>query len=222
MQRKLHQHFLSSSFILNEEVALAELKKGDIVLEIGAGPGYLTRKLASKAKTLAVEKDGKFIPALQGINNAEVFHEDALAFLKKARSFNKVVSNIPYYISQPLLLAILKKKWEICVLLVQKEFAQKAVSHDKLGLLVEDCCSASVRGFVPAAAFAPKGVDSAFLVLRQKKAMDESLWSFLRKAYSMGNKNAGALPACPQNLRTKKIHQLSLEEIHQIHALNKA
>ena len=218
--RKLHQHFLSGSSILNEEVALARLKKGDVVLEIGAGPAYLTRKLAAKANVLAVEKDAKFIPVLQGMNNVQAFHEDALAFLKKDRSFNKVVSNIPYYISQPLLLALLKKKWEICVLLVQAEFAEKALSHDKLGLLVQDCCDAEIAGFVPAEAFAPKGIDSAFLVLRQKKPMDKKLWAFLRRAYSMKNKNASALPGCPENLRVKKIHMLSLDELKEIAAKN--
>ncbi|MBI4019382.1 MAG: hypothetical protein HY364_03945 [Candidatus Aenigmarchaeota archaeon] len=219
--QKLHQHFISSNAILNEEVALAELKKEDVILEIGAGPAYLTRKLAAKAKVLAVEKDEKFIPTLQAIANVDVFHEDALVFLKKEHEFSKVVSNIPYYISQPLLLALLKKKWEICVLLVQKEFAEKAISQDKLGLLVEDCCDAEIAGIVPAEAFAPKGIDSAFLVLKQKKIMDEKFWAFLRHAYTMKNKNAGILPGTPGNLKTKKIHQLSLDEIKKIYAADK-
>ena len=212
----LHQHFLSNKKILEREIKYAELKQEDIVLEIGAGPGHLTRALSKKSKVFAVEKDIKFISELKIIKNTEVFHCDILDFFKEEHKFNKIVSNIPYYLSQEILLGLLRKEWDICVLLVQKEFGEKIFSKEKLALLVEDCCSVEIMGLVKANDFTPKGVDSVFLVLKQKKKLDERLWNFLRKIYKVKNKNAGKLENCPEKLKQKKIHQLTLEEIKEI------
>lgn len=217
----LHQYFLSNPLILEQEIDFAELQKDDTVLEIGAGPGYLTREIASEAKVLAVEKDKKFIRLLKQIENAEIYHEDALDFLGRKQEFNKVISNIPYYLSQPILLALLKHRWKICVLLVQKEFAEKIFSGEKLGMMVQDCCDAKMMGSVPGDEFSPKGADSVFLILRQNKLMEEKFWGFLKHAYRMKNRNADKLGRCPDDLKNMKIHQLSLRQVREIYSLNK-
>ncbi len=217
----MHQFFLENPLILEKEADLADVKEGDVVLEIGAGTGNLTRTLAERAKVIAVEKDGRFIEELKEIDNAEVVHADALEFLKKNHNFNKVVSNIPYYISQPILLALLKHRWEACVLLVQKEFAEKCLGNGKLGLIVRECCDAKILGYVPENEFTPKGIDSALLVLRQRNLMDGKFWSFLCRAFIIKNKNASKLEGCPLKLAAKKIHQLTLEELKGIYGANK-
>jgi 16S rRNA (adenine1518-N6/adenine1519-N6)-dimethyltransferase len=217
MTEKLHQHFLTNKRILEEEVELADINEKDIVLEIGSGTGNLTRLLAKKAPVLAIEKDEKFISSLKQIKNVTVFHQDAIEFLKENHGFTKIVSNIPYYLSQPILLELLKNKWETCILLVQREFAEKAINGGKLALLVEDCCKVEIVGHVKAEDFEPTGIDSTFLVLNQKNIMDEQFWDFLESAYKMKNKNASKLENCPASLRKKKIHQLTLEEIRSIY-----
>src|SRR3990167_7835959 len=104
----LDQFFLTDDAILDEEVALASLKKGDTVLEVGPGIGNLTIRLSKKSHVLAVEKDYSFMNVLKGIQNCQAVFADALEFLESLRSkqqkpvFNKIVSNIPYSISQPL------------------------------------------------------------------------------------------------------------------------
>ncbi|MBI4014470.1 MAG: methyltransferase domain-containing protein [Candidatus Aenigmarchaeota archaeon] len=213
----MHQFFLENPLILEKEADLADVKEGDVVLEIGAGTGNLTRTLAERASVIAVEKDGQFIKKLKKIGNTKVVHGDALDFLKERHDFNKVVSNIPYYISQPILLALLKHRWDACVLLVQKEFAEKCVSSEKLGLIVRECCDAKICGFVSEDEFAPKGIDSALLALRQRKLLDEKFWSFLCRAFVVRNRNASKLEGCPARLAAKKIHQLTLEELKEIY-----
>lgn len=221
IKRRLDQHFLADDKILEKEVELAKLKKDDVVLEIGSGIGNLTRKIAEKCKTIAIEKDAQFIPLLQGIKNATVIHADALSVLNDLQ-FNKIVSNIPYSISQPLLLELLKCKWEVAVMIVQKEFALKMLARSKLAVLVNDCCELDIETFVEGNAFYPRALDSALVVFRQKKTMDEKFWSFLSKVYMQKNRDVkNVVDKYPEETARKKIHQLSSKEIKALYEMNR-
>ena len=135
------QFFIQNDSVLDKEVELAELNSNDTVLEIGAGFGNLTEKLAEKARVIAIEKDKRFLPYLKNIKNITAIHGNALKLLEeKSLKFNKIISNIPYSLSKKILLEILKRKWKIAVLIVQKEFAEKFSGGSKLSLLVHDCC----------------------------------------------------------------------------------
>jgi 16S rRNA (adenine1518-N6/adenine1519-N6)-dimethyltransferase len=126
--RRLGQHFLIDNDILKRIVGYASLKHDDIVLEVGPGTGTLTSLIAETAgKVIAVEKDLRFVRLLhekfESKDGIEVIHGDILR--TSLPDFNKVVSNIPYYISSKFMLFLTKKKFEVCVLTLQKEFAQK-------------------------------------------------------------------------------------------------
>ncbi|MBI2668963.1 hypothetical protein HYX14_03915 [Candidatus Woesearchaeota archaeon] len=102
----LGQHLLIDEKILDFIVDTAEVTKKDVVLEIGAGPGNLTEKLAEKArKVIAIELDEKFNTFLDQMpKNVEIIYGDALKILKQKKiQYTQVVANIPYQIAEPLL-----------------------------------------------------------------------------------------------------------------------
>ena len=218
--KRLDQYFLLNGEILEAEVRLAGLEKDDVVLEIGPGIGNLTKLLAEKCNVIAVEKDGQFIPLLKNIKNVHVIHHDILRVIKDL-SFNKIVSNIPYSLSQPLLLELLKHKWKRAVLIVQKEFAEKLV-NGRLGILIRDCGDVVIEALVPGDNFYPPAADSAIVVINKTKPLDEGLWKFLTAVYRDKNRNVkNVVKIFPAGLEKKKIHQLSDKEIRQLCEMNK-
>lgn len=109
----------------------ALIKEEDIVLEIGAGLGFLTRFLAQKSmRVIAVEIEHSLIKILRemicDLSNVNLIEGDILDVL--VPQFNKVVSTPPYYISSSLLLWLLNRKFDCAVLIFQKEFAEKLVA----------------------------------------------------------------------------------------------
>lgn len=213
--KRQDQHFLKDEEIIEYEIELAQLEKNDVVLEIGAGIGNITEKLAEKSRVIAIERDSRFMPFLERLANVDAINDDALRVMKNIQ-FNKVVANIPYAISQKLLIALLKHKWQIAVLIVQKEFARK-LKKGKLAMLLEDCADVKIIGNVPANAFYPRGVTSSIIILEQRALMDEKFWNFLNKAYRNKNKDVkNIFPDCDETMARKKLHQLTLEELKNL------
>jgi len=147
------QNFLINEEVYNKIVEVADLKKDDIVLEVGPGLGFLTEKLAKKAKkVIAVELDDKLAELLEKtlatkeIKNVEVVNGDILGIRNQElgiRSSNyKVVANLPYNITSIFLRKFLSSdsKPESMTLMVQKEVAERIVAKssdprkDKSGL----------------------------------------------------------------------------------------
>ncbi|MBI2464075.1 16S rRNA (adenine(1518)-N(6)/adenine(1519)-N(6))-dimethyltransferase [Candidatus Peregrinibacteria bacterium] len=101
------QNFLINPGVLEKIIKAAELDKNDIIVEIGPGLGTLTKALAEKAgKIIAIEKDRDMIPILKKnlalFNNVEIIEGNALNYIPKCHNY-KIVSNIPYNITSPLL-----------------------------------------------------------------------------------------------------------------------
>ncbi len=180
--KRFGQNFLVSGGVLRKIAAAADLKKDDVVLEIGPGFGALTAELAAKAaKVIAVEKDKKMVQALkdnlkkQNIGNVEVIENDILKFNPENWKLEignwKLIGNIPYYITSPLIRKFLEKeetKPESIVLLIQKEVARRICAKPpKMNLLavsVQFFGNPKIEFHVPAGAFYPKPkVDSAVI-----------------------------------------------------------
>lgn len=129
IKKGLGQNFLINESILDKEVAFGDVE-GKPVIEIGAGLGFLTRKLAEKAKkVLAIEKDTSLKPYLEnyleGCDNVEIVWDDVMEVdLPKQR----VVSNIPYQISSPLTFKLLEGG-NSAVICYQKEFAERMLAQ---------------------------------------------------------------------------------------------
>jgi len=127
-KKRFGQNFLIDIDMLQSLLSYASLNNTDVVLEVGAGLGFLTRLLAQKCgKVVAVEFDSKLIKILKtqlsGLRNVELIEGN---ILKAAIPyFNKVVSTPPYSISSPLLFWLLERNFDYAVLTFQKEFAER-------------------------------------------------------------------------------------------------
>jgi 16S rRNA (adenine1518-N6/adenine1519-N6)-dimethyltransferase len=184
-RKSLSQHFLTDPAALDAIVEAAELQPGDRVVEIGPGLGVLTRRLlAAGASVIAVELDARLAEWLRrelyAVEDFELIEADALSIhprdLFAGESF-KVVANIPYHITSPLLHAFLEgeRPPELTVLLVQLEVAERVAAPpgrmSYLSVFAQNVAAAEVVARVPAAAFEPPpDVDSAVLRLRRRAA----------------------------------------------------
>jgi 16S rRNA (adenine1518-N6/adenine1519-N6)-dimethyltransferase len=184
-RKSLSQNFLTDAQVLDTIVEAAELTSGDRVVEIGPGLGVLTRRLlAAGASVIAVELDPRLAAYLRRemppSDRFELIEADALALhpreLFPGRSF-KLVANIPYHITSPLLHAFLDgdRPPDLTVLLVQLEVAERVAAPpgrmSYLSAFVQNVADAEVVARVPAAAFEPApAVDSAVLRLRTRDA----------------------------------------------------
>lgn len=165
----LGQNFLVSKVALNQLVGSAELKREDVVLEIGPGVGVLTLELAKRVKkVIAVEKDRGILGALRDIlkevDNVEIVQGDILKFnpeVYKLKTY-KIVANLPYYIATPAIRKFLESEVspKLMVLMVQKEVGQRIVARPpKMNLLavsVQFYAKPEIISFVSKKAFWPQ------------------------------------------------------------------
>lgn len=186
--KALGQHFLFDLNLTRKIARAAGANSGDIIMEVGPGPGGLTRALLeSGAQLIAVDKDTRFAPLLQSIQDASkgrlvVKFEDALntnesAFYTHGKTF-KIVSNLPYNVGTMLLIKWLTATpimWSSLTLMFQKEVAERVVAppcaaaYGRLAVLVAAIADAHYLFGIPATAFTPPPkVDSAVVHLTPK------------------------------------------------------
>jgi 16S rRNA (adenine1518-N6/adenine1519-N6)-dimethyltransferase len=186
-RKRLGQHFLVDEKVLHQITSAAELNPTDIVLEIGPGLGVLTGELAKRAGwVIAVELDNKLAALLKQalasfdnvtIVNENILHIDPANLLWEQKTrfpspagHYKVVANLPYYITSPVLRHFLEAsvKPETMLVMVQKEVAQAIVAgpgkRSVLSISVQFYGKPEIVSYVPAQSFYPAPeVDSAIL-----------------------------------------------------------
>ncbi len=202
MSAKLGQHFLINKELIKKIVEKSELTRRDVVLEIGAGTGNLTRELAKTgAKIIALEIDKNLIPVLKERiknKNVEIIQADILKY-KIPRSITRIVSNLPYEISAPLTEKLIdewnKKYW--CVLMYQEEFVEKMLAEpgtpwfSRISFLVNYFCDYEDLFLVSRENFKPiPKVDSRIIKLAPKKPLDKKLILFVNYLFNHKNKTA--------------------------------
>jgi 16S rRNA (adenine1518-N6/adenine1519-N6)-dimethyltransferase len=182
LKKSLSQNFLADPVHLNRIVAAAELDPADVALEIGAGLGTLTLRLARHARrVVAVELDSSLLPALRemlaGHDNVSLVQGDILelnpADLVDGAAY-KVVANLPYHITSAAIRHLLTatRPPELIVLTVQREVAQRMIAQPPdmslLAVGVQFYAQAEIVARIPAGAFyPPPKVDSAVVRLRK-------------------------------------------------------
>jgi 16S rRNA (adenine1518-N6/adenine1519-N6)-dimethyltransferase len=129
--RLLGQNFMVEDSLFPRLSDYASLRKADVVLDVGAGFGFLTRFLANKCRSvLAVEKDPRVAEALReqlkGVENVVIVEGDVLK--AAVPEFNKVISIPPYQVSSRLLMWLFERQFDCAVLVFQKEFANRLVA----------------------------------------------------------------------------------------------
>ncbi|MBS7611168.1 ribosomal RNA small subunit methyltransferase A [Candidatus Bathyarchaeota archaeon] len=202
-KKKLGQHFMVDEKLLHRLVDYAYISNEDIVLEIGAGIGLLTKLLSEKAKIVyAVELDRKLVNYLKSRfpdgSNVKIIEGD---FLKiEIGGFNKVVSNPPYAISTPMILKLIKEKPDIIVLTLQEEFTRKLYAkpgdseYGRLTVLTALNYDVEVMERIPREAFYPKSkIRSSVVRLKCKDhALDPIMFEAVKKivteAFTLRNK----------------------------------
>lgn len=180
MSKKLGQNFLIDEHVVNSIVAAANIQPGDAVLEIGPGIGTLTQGLAEAgANVTAVEIDRRLLEVLsktlEGYENIKVVHGDILR-INIAETMGvpkyKVVANLPYYITTPIIMGLLEARMPIDVLvtMVQKEVAQRMVAtpgtkdYGSLSVAVQYYTKAEIMFIVkPDSFIPPPSVESAVI-----------------------------------------------------------
>lgn len=206
-KKNFGQNFLIDSNILDNIAACASVTKEDCVLEIGPGIGSLTQVLAEHARqVVAVEIDSTLIPILQqtlaDYHNIEILNQDILKtdidgiiWEKNGGRPIKVVANLPYYITTPILMDLLENERHVdsITVMVQKEVAERmqAVPGDKeygaLSVAVQYYCDVHLDMIVQPSCFMPRPkVASAVITLkvlpeRKIKTVDEALFFHIIK-----------------------------------------
>jgi 16S rRNA (adenine1518-N6/adenine1519-N6)-dimethyltransferase len=198
-RKGLGQHFLVDRNIIHKIVEVARLRADDVVLEVGPGLGEMTALLARQArKVICVEIDPRLAAILKTkmlpFQNVEVIEEDILKLdlLKLAeaeRQQIKVVANLPYQISTPLLFRLIeaRKIFSELTLMLQKEVAERIVSppggkeYGPLSLLVQMFSEVSICFHVKPSAFYPRPkVESSVIRIRWKEsppvAVEDEQW----------------------------------------------
>ena len=208
-KRALGQHFLKNKTVLNKIVHRISPQKKDLIIEIGAGRGVLTFPLAKKAgKVIAIEKDPSLIPYLQrkDFSNLTVLEKDIIKvdfreLLEHTQHFKesvKLVGNLPYSLSSPLLFKVLEERahFSECIFLLQKEVAQRlcgqpgSKTYAPLSILFQIYFLVKLHFIVPPGSFSPPPkVDSGLVSLKRRdrplfSIEDEDLFrDFLKGAF---------------------------------------
>ncbi len=175
-QKKFGQNFLIDTHVLDKIISAADITKEDMVLEIGPGIGTMTQYLAEAAgKVIAVEIDKNLIPILEdtlsGYDNVRVINEDVmkLDIPKLAKEENedrpiKVVANLPYYITTPIIMGLFEKHVPLhsITVMVQKEVADRMQTgpgnkdYGALSLAVQYYAKPYIVANVPPNCFMPR------------------------------------------------------------------
>ena len=205
-KKSFGQNFLIDSHVIDKIIRAAEITKEDNVLEIGPGIGTLTQYLAEAAgRVVAVEIDEKLIPVLgetlSEYDNVKVINEDILKCdidsIFGGESF-KVVANLPYYITTPIIMGLLEGKshFDSLTVMIQKEVADRMKAgpgtkdYGALSLAVQYYAEPYLAANVPPNCFMPRpSVGSAVIRLKRRpepavKVRDEKLlFKLIRAAF---------------------------------------
>ncbi|MDY5021221.1 MAG: 16S rRNA (adenine(1518)-N(6)/adenine(1519)-N(6))-dimethyltransferase RsmA [Blautia sp.] len=214
-QKRFGQNFLIDTHVLEKIISAAEITENDFVLEIGPGIGTMTQYLADAAReVVAVEIDKNLIPILKDTlkewDNVTVLNEDILkvdirrlAMDKNGGRPIKVVANLPYYITTPIVMGLFEKQVPIesITIMVQKEVAQRmqeepgSKDYGALSLAVQYYASPQIVANVPPNCFMPRPkVGSAVIKLERYpeppvEVKDEKLmFSIIRASFNQRRK----------------------------------
>lgn len=212
-KKSLGQHFLFDRSILRRIVAGAGVEPGDRVLEIGPGPGGLTRELlAAGARVWALEADPRmvehlaaqeWVTAALSARCADALEADYPALAEEAGGALKVVANLPYNISGPLLARLLaqRRAFSSLTLLLQREVAERLAApqgskvRGRLGVLAQAFCGVKTLFRVPAGAFRPPPKVESTVVRLEVRAAPEApltdeaaLWEAVRDGFGQRRK----------------------------------
>ena len=240
-QKRFGQNFLIDAHVLEKIVSAAGITKDDCVLEIGPGIGTMTQYLAESAgQVIAVEIDTNLLPiladTLKDYSNVKVINQDILKvdINELVKEYNngrpiKVVANLPYYITTPIIMGLFESNVPIdnITVMVQKEVADRmqvgpgTKDYGALSLAVQYYAKPEIVAIVPPNCFMPRpNVGSAVIRLTRHKEVpvqvnDEKLmFKIIRASFNQRRKTlANGLNNAPDIHLSKEVIQESIEEL---------
>ena len=210
--KTLGQNFLVDDKVIEDLVNGAEITSQDFVIEIGPGVGTLTREILKKAKRVtAIEIDRDLIPILveelKDFDNFQLMHKDALKIdyneIIGEETKVKLVANLPYYLTTPIIARLLNGKYdfESLTVMIQKEVADRihakpsTKEYGSLSLLVQYYCDTTVIRIVSPTCFLPRPkVESIVIRLdrlskpRVKVNNEDLFFKVIRSSFNMRRK----------------------------------
>jgi 16S rRNA (adenine1518-N6/adenine1519-N6)-dimethyltransferase len=211
-KKGLGQNFLIDDSVLEDVVDGADVNNEDFIIEIGPGFGTLTRALLKRAKKVcAIELDEKLFPILEEelkeFDNFELIHKDALKVdfneLMANEKSVKLVANLPYYLTTPIIVNLLTKGYNFksLTIMIQKEVGVRIDSepdckaYGAFSILVQYYCNTKILRLVPPSAFLPQPKVESIVIRLDKleepkvKVKDEALFfSIVRQSFNMRRK----------------------------------
>ena len=252
-QKKFGQNFLIDTHVLERIIQEAEINRQDMVLEIGPGIGTMTQYLCENAReVIAVEIDKALIPilgdTLSEYDNITVINEDilkvdinALVNEKNGGKPIKVVANLPYYITTPIIMGLFEKKVSVdsITVMVQKEVAQRMQAgpgtkdYGALSLAVQYYAKPEIVANVPPNCFMPRpNVSSAVIRLKLydkpfvEVENEKLLFKIIRASFAQRRKtllnsihNSGELSYTKEQV-AEALNQMGISENIRGEALN--
>ncbi|PVX25964.1 MAG: ribosomal RNA small subunit methyltransferase A [Candidatus Bathyarchaeum sp.] len=202
-KKRLGQNFTVNYEILQRLVSYASLTKDDVVLEVGAGFGFLTQLLSRNCKkVITVEVDPTLVvflrKQLQSLQNVDLIEGDILSV--SLPPFNKVVAAPPYSISSPLLFSLLERNFDSAFLIFQKEFAERLAAlvgtkdYGRLTVNIYYRADVELLDVVPRTMFyPPPDVDSMMVCLKPRDLPfqvdnEEMFFELVRTLFTQRNK----------------------------------
>lgn len=214
-QKKFGQNFLIDEHVLDKIINAAGIDSDDVILEIGPGIGTMTQYLAEHARAvIAVEIDRNLIPILEetlkSYNNITIINEDILKLdirelVSKYNNGNaiKVVANLPYYITTPIIMNLFESNVPIdnITVMVQKEVALRMQAtpgtkdYGALSLAVQYYATPYIAAYVPQNCFIPRpSIGSAVIRLTRHKSLpvsvcsSKAMFAIIRAAFNQRRK----------------------------------
>jgi len=213
--KKFSQNFLANDDVLEKEIAYANLKKKDHVLEVGAGFGYLTAALEEFCQVTAIEIDKRFFPEI--LKNVSQETTIIMGDAKKVDfpKFNKFVCNIPYHISMPITLKLLRSDFELGVMICQEEFAKKLIAkkdtkyYGRVSVLAQYYADIEIKEKVNKSDFIPSPkVTSVIVVFRKKRPLNENFEEWLSSLFRQRRKKIKSVGKRPEKLSPEDLIEL--------------
>lgn len=240
-QKKFGQNFLIDSRVLDKIIRAADITPEDFVLEIGPGIGTMTQYLCEHARAVtAVEIDRNLIPILEetlgGYHNAEIICQDILkmdlarlAEEKNSGSPIKVVANLPYYITTPIIMGLFESHMpvESVTVMVQKEVAERmqaapgSKDYGALSLAVQYYSLPEIVANVPPHSFIPRPKVGSCVIRLAKRPTpplpvedEKLLFSMIRASFQQRRKTlANGLQNAPDLSISKELAIRTLESL---------
>jgi len=195
----MDQHLLISEEAIAQLMQAADLSADDVVLEVGPGPGHVTREICGKAGFVhAIELDERFAPMLaevgESCGNLEVAYGSALE-VSWPREVNKLVSNPPYSILEPLLMLMIREKnIRIICMTIGQEYYRRCTAPPSLmtktGLLTAGYFDVELVAEIPGESFYPRSRDDSVimrLTRKDKKKADFGIRMLASRMITMPN-----------------------------------